>query len=108
MKRRRAPAPRRPEPPARAAPPLSGTRDADVRVATATALAEHAAGRLPGDVFDALRDALVAEAAGGQGDATAAFAGLIEALRAAELRVEAWPLERADWKTVLAGVTRAF
>src|SRR5215218_10746502 len=47
---------------------LSGTRDADVRVATAAALAEHAAGRLPADVFDALRDALGAEAADGSAD----------------------------------------
>jgi CHAD domain-containing protein len=87
---------------------LSGTRDADVRVATAAALADRAAGRVPVDVFDALRDALGAEAAGGQGDPSATFTGVIEALRAAELRVEAWPLERADWETVLAGVTRAY
>jgi CHAD domain-containing protein len=90
---------------------LSGTRDADVRVATATALAEHAAGRLPSDVFDALRGALVAEAAvdrDGAGEEAIRFADVIEALRAAERRVEAWPLEPADWETVLAGAARAY
>jgi CHAD domain-containing protein len=90
---------------------LSGTRDADVRVATAQQLAEHAAGRLPADVLHALREALAAEAAEGRagGDADAArFAPVIEALRAAELRVEAWPLPGADWDAVLAGVTRAY
>ncbi|MGN6188409.1 MAG: CHAD domain-containing protein [Conexibacter sp.] len=89
---------------------LSGTRDADVRVATAGKLAEHAAGRLPADVFDALRAALDAEAAAGRdGDGDAArFAPVIEQLRAAELRVEAWPLDGADWETVLAGLTRAY
>src|SRR6266511_1746767 len=73
---------------------LSGTRDADVRVATAQKLAEHAAGRLPADVFDALREALAAEAGAppakrvvgrDDGGADAArFAPVIEALRAAE------------------------
>ena len=70
---------------------------------------------LPADVFDALRDALAAEAAAGgsgddasDGDGRRRFAGVIEALRAAELRVEAWPLDGADWETVLAGVARAY
>jgi CHAD domain-containing protein len=89
---------------------LSGARDADVRVATARKLAEHAAGRLPADVFDALCDTLAAEGPSGPtGDGGAAsFAPSIEALRAAELRVEAWPLDDADWDTVLAGITRAY
>jgi len=90
---------------------LSGTRDADVLVATAGALAEHAAGRLPADVFEALGAALAAEAAdgrdGGHGEA-ADLGPVIDQLRAAELRVERWPLEGADWGTVLDGVTRAY
>jgi len=89
---------------------LSGTRDADVRVATAQKLAEHAAGRLPADVFDALRRALEHEAVSaprGPGG-TAGFAPQIEALRAAELRVESWPLAGADWDAALAGITRAY
>ena len=72
---------------------LSGTRDADVLVATADKLAEHAAGRLPADVFDA---AARRARGGGRGRAGAAddepipaLADVIEALRAAELRVEA-------------------
>jgi CHAD domain-containing protein len=87
---------------------LSGARDADVRVATARALAEHAAGRLPADVFDALRDALAAEAAGPERVGADRFAAVIEALRATEPRVEAWPLDDADWDTVLAAATRAY
>jgi CHAD domain-containing protein len=97
---------------------LSGARDADVRVATSLALAEHAAGRLPADVLDALREALAAEvrapaaprAVGHDdgGDAAARFAPVIAQLRAAELRVEAWPLDDAGWETVLAGLTRAY
>lgn len=91
---------------------LSGTRDADVLVQTAGTLAEHAAGRLPADTFDQLRDALAAEAAAARGAADGEpvpeLAKVIELLRAAELRVEAWPLDEADWDTVLAGVARAY
>ena len=90
---------------------LSGARDADVRVATARALAEHAAGRLPADVFDALGEALAAEADAGRaggGTADARFAPALEALRAAELRVEAWTLDEANWETPLAGIVRAY
>jgi CHAD domain-containing protein len=86
---------------------LSGARDADVRIATARSLAEHATGRLPADVFDALDEALALEGAGGAHD-PARFTPAIEALRGAELRVEAWPLEDADWDAVLAGLTRAY
>lgn len=91
---------------------LSGTRDADVLVQTVGKLADHAAGRLPADTFDQLRDALAAEAEAARGAAdgepVAELASVIETLRAAELRVEAWPLDEADWETVLAGVTRAY
>jgi CHAD domain-containing protein len=87
---------------------LAGARDADVRAATARSLAEHAAGRLPADVFDALGDALAADARAGDDGAAARFSPAIEALRAAELRVEAWPLDDADWDVVLAGITRAY
>jgi len=89
---------------------LSGARDADVRVATAQKLAEQAAGRLPADVFDALREALVAQAAAanGEGGDAGRFAPVIERLHAAELRIEAWPLDAADWDTVVAGITRAY
>jgi CHAD domain-containing protein len=88
---------------------LSGARDADVLVQTAAKLAEHAAGRLPADVFDQLRAALAAEGAEGRGaDGVPELAAVVEALRAAELRVETWPLDDADWDTVLVGVRRAY
>lgn len=85
---------------------LSGARDADVRVATAQALAEHGAGRLPADVFEALRAALTGEAGDDGGEAL--FAPVIEQLRAAELRVESWPFDDADRETVVAGLARAY
>lgn len=89
---------------------LSGTRDADVLAQTVGKLAEHAAGRLPADAFEQLRDALAAEAGGGGRGAGGIpqREAVIEALRAAELRVESWPLERAGWDDVLDGVTRAY
>jgi len=85
---------------------LSGARDADVRVATTRALAAHAAGQLPADVFDALGAALATEVA--ERDGGAAYGEAAEQLRAAALRVESWPLEEAGWDTVLAGLARAY
>ncbi|HEV7772919.1 MAG TPA: CHAD domain-containing protein [Conexibacter sp.] len=91
---------------------LSGTRDADVLVQTVGKLADHAAGRLPADTFDQLRDALAAQAAVARsvadGEPVPELANVIELLQAAELRVEAWPLDEANWETVLAGVARAY
>jgi CHAD domain-containing protein len=91
---------------------LSGARDADVLVATVGKLAGHAAGRLPADLFEELRDALAAEAArgrdGAEGVTANALPGIVGVLHAAELRVETWPLDGADLSTVVAGVTRAY
>lgn len=88
---------------------LSATRDADVLVATAAKLAEHAAGQLPADTFAQLYDALAAEAAAGRGgEGVPQLAAVLEALREAEARVETWPLERCDREALLAGVTRAY
>jgi CHAD domain-containing protein len=87
---------------------LSGTRDADVLVETAEQLAERAAGLLPADVFAQLREALAAEAAGGRGGGVPEPTAVLEALRAAERRVDTWPLQDADWETPIAGVTRAY
>lgn len=89
---------------------LSGARDADVLVQTAAALAEHAAGRLPADTFEQLGDALAAEAADARAGADGApgIASVLEALRAAEGRVAAWPLDDAGWEPVLEGLARAY
>ncbi len=91
---------------------LSGARDADVLAQTVGKLAEHAAGRLPADTFEQLHDALVEEAATARRSAGQApvpnLATVLEPLRAAELRVEEWPLDDADWETVLAGIGRAY
>lgn len=87
---------------------LSGTRDADVLVQTAGALAEHATGRLPAGTFAELRTALAEQAAAGREAAVPDLAGAVEALRLAEQRVETWPLDDADWETVLAGLATAY
>jgi len=93
---------------------LSGTRDADVLVQTASALAEHAAGRLPADTFEHLRAALAGEAADGRGPtgsggrALPVFDSVVEALRAAELRVERWPLDGVAWTHLLKGAACAY
>jgi CHAD domain-containing protein len=88
---------------------LSGTRDADVLVETADKLAQQAAGQLPSDVFDQLRAALATEAqerrGRGGGDE---LARAVEALRAAEARVETWPLDDAGADALLAGLARAY
>lgn len=88
---------------------LSGTRDADVRVLTAQALAERFAGRLPADTFAGLRDALAAEAdAVRERDGAAGLEPVLDALRAASARAERWPLHEADWDDLLAGAVRAY
>lgn len=87
---------------------LSGTRDADVLVQTAAGLAEQAAGRLPADVFEQLRAALAEETAAGRDGGGPDLTAVIEALRAAEQRIETWSLDDAEWDDVLAGVTRAY
>jgi CHAD domain-containing protein len=87
---------------------LSGARDADVLVETADKLAERFPGRLPAETFARLREALAAEAAGSRRDGSGDLAAVSETLRTAAARVDAWPLERAAWDDVLAGVTRAY
>jgi CHAD domain-containing protein len=96
-----------------AAAALSATRDADVLVATVESLAQSASGRLPAAHFTALRAALAAEAdaargAGGDGAAGATPAAVAQELRGALARVDAWPLDRAGWETVVAGLSRAY
>ncbi len=86
---------------------LSAARDADVLVATVEQLGERYAGRLPAASFEQLRDALAVEGAAAHStshDHTA----VLEALRAAAAGVEQWPLDRADWDTLLAGAKRAY
>ncbi|HEX5146146.1 MAG TPA: CHAD domain-containing protein [Conexibacter sp.] len=93
-----------------AARALSSTRDADVLAQTAATLAGHGVGRVPAEAIEELRAALEAEAAAGRehgGDASA-LTPVLEALRAADLRVERWPLDGADRDTVLAGAVRAY
>ena len=87
---------------------LSGERDAVALVATAEQLAERYAGRLPAEAFAELRDGLAAQGAERGGDGAAAREAVLATLRDAAARVDAWPLERCDWATVVAGATRAY
>ena len=92
-----------------AAARLSETRDADVLVATVDKLAERGAGQLPATDFAALRGALTAEAEVARAGAAAADPlAVAQELRAAHERVGAWPLDGADWETVVAGISRAY
>jgi CHAD domain-containing protein len=92
-----------------AAAQLSATRDADVLVATVDKLAERGAGRLPAADFAALRGALTAEAAVARAGAEAPDPLVVaQQLRAAHERVDAWPLDGADWETAVAGISRAY
>ena len=89
---------------------LSGTRDNDVMIATVEKLAEHGVGRVPESAFTTLRDrfATAAEASrnGSGGDGVVATAE--SELRAVAARIEAWPLERCTWATVVGDATRAY
>jgi CHAD domain-containing protein len=87
---------------------LSGTRDADVLAHAAGYLADHAGGRLPAVDFEQLRAALEQEAATARATNGAGRPDVIDGLRAAAARVDAWPLDGATWDDLLAGATRAY
>jgi CHAD domain-containing protein len=87
---------------------LSAARDADVVLATATSLGERYAGRLPSATFAQLRAALAPPGAGDGGVPESDHAAVLDALRAALVRVEAWPLADAQWDDVIAGSVRAY
>jgi CHAD domain-containing protein len=89
---------------------VSGARDADVMVETVEALAERYAGRIPAADFDGLRDHLRAASLAGRA-AAATGDGRVRAvsmLAGVSDRIDDWPLERADWATVAAGMKRAY
>lgn len=90
---------------------LAASRDADVLVATAAALAKRYVGHVPAATFDALTTAFAARAveqrtAADDGDGPRHEA--IAALRAARERARAWPLRGARRATLVAGLGRTY
>ena len=85
---------------------LSGTRNADVMLATIDALAARFAGHLPAATFEDLRHGAAARLGDRDGDDPIPRA--VAALRAIAARVEEWPLERCDWADVRAGAKRSY
>jgi CHAD domain-containing protein len=87
---------------------LSGTRDADVMVATVDALAERFAGHLPASAFEHVRRPLAERAAGQREDAAAAMAEHAEALRALAAEADGWPLDGALAAAVAKARARSY
>jgi CHAD domain-containing protein len=88
---------------------LSGARDADVLAATAKDLGERYAGQLPEAMFEALHARLVAEAAAAhRHEVDDAVGGATGALEAAVARIDDWPVDRCDGRTLVAGAARAY
>ena len=88
---------------------MSGARDAVVLAATAGDLGERYPGQLPEAMFEALHARLGAEAAAAHrhevDDAVEEATG---ALEAAVARIEGWPIDRCDGRTLVAGAVRAY
>ncbi len=88
-----------------AARKLSGTRDADVMIATLDDLAKHFSGQMPASTFSAVRDQLVLAREGAQAaGASAGTASALEDLAAIEARMEGWQLQRGGWRALDAGL----
>lgn len=89
-----------------AARELSGTRDADVMIATLDDLADRFAGRLPAKTFEAIRDQLSARS--GQRPGSAFEARAVQELGALRVRVDDWTLLRGGWKAIESGLLRSY
>ena len=89
-----------------AARELSGTRDADVMVATLDDLADRFAGQLPAKTFDAIREQLGPRS--GQRPGSALEARAVQELGALRVRVDDWKLLRGGWKAIESGLLRSY
>ena len=91
---------------------LSGTRDAEVMRATAKALAEHGAGRLPAAGFEGLHAALAELEPAGLADDDDAVddpvGTAIEELGDVLARVPGWPLDGCGLGDLRAGAARTY
>ena len=87
---------------------VSGARDADVMVETVDKLAERFVGRIPASHFDDLRARMRAESLAsraGAGDGRAEAVAMLDSVAG---RIDDWPVEQCDWRTVAAGMERAY
>ena len=89
---------------------LSGTRDADVMVATARKLADRSVGHVAAETFDLLVAALEERAAAqrGEGDGASAVADARTAIGGLRSAIAGWGLERARRRTLVAGLRRSY
>ncbi|MCW2958452.1 MAG: domain containing protein [Solirubrobacterales bacterium] len=88
---------------------LSGTRDADVLIAVAAGLQEQYVGQLPASAFETLTEHLAAAV---QTTATPGaedpIAQAVQQLAHVRLAVDAWPLHKAGWDTVVEALTTTY
>lgn len=89
---------------------LSGSRDAEVRLATLRALEEHFDGELPpapalawGEALEAERDAIA-----GDGEIGEKASAAIERIAGGEARTPGWKLERDEWELIEPGLSRSY
>jgi CHAD domain-containing protein len=87
---------------------ISGARDADVVLETAEDLASRYAGRVPEAAFGQLVERLRARAFASRADVDGTIAPALEALRAADARVDTWVPEDLRVDHLVAGMSRAY
>lgn len=92
-----------------AARELSGTRDANVMIATVDSLSDRFAGQLPAKAFDAIRQQVKAgRDRNGASSRSALDSGAVQELGAVRLRVDDWKLSRGGWKAIDSGLTLSY
>jgi CHAD domain-containing protein len=89
-----------------AARELSGTRDADVMIATVDSLADRFVGQLPATAFDAIREQLRSQGSARPGSALESRA--VGELGAIRVRVDDWQLSRDGWKAIEEGLVLSY
>lgn len=91
-----------------AAHSLGARRDADVMIHALDELAERYAGQVPERTFSAIRRRLEQERAGARVSHARCTEAIVDQLRSARLRTDAWDLERGGWSGVEAGLLRGY
>jgi CHAD domain-containing protein len=88
---------------------VSDVRDADAMVETVDKLRDRFIGFIAGVAFDELRHRLVGDADKKRKQhRDHSMARLVDTLRDAAARIDDWPLESVDWRTVERGIARAY
>ena len=87
---------------------VSQVRDADVMVETVDALRQRYAGLVPASTFTAVRRRLATEAKAARELDENVVGRLVDDLKDALRRVDDWPLDGIDWKTVRRGAIRSY